>query len=136
MTTVRTHKGAQPHVEWIDLQGNGVMVECVVMKRDGFGNIYFVEIPSLDAIDKTRMARILANRNANNFELWDLMSQITLNNGVNALVYFHQLVKIITPDGVIMNPRAGTIGTGRVDTAAIDAERSAATRRSAKKAAE
>jgi hypothetical protein len=135
MTVVRTHKGAQPHVEWIDLKGNGVMVECGVMKRDGFGNIYFIEIPSLDNIDKTRLARILANRNALNFELWDLMSQITLNNGVNALVYFHQLVKIITPDGVVMNPRAGTVGTGRVDTAAIDAERSAAARRSAKKAA-
>lgn len=126
--TVRTHKGVQPHVEWIDLKGNGVMVECAVMKRDAFGNIYFVEIPSLDQIDKTRMARILTNRNANNFELWDLMSQITLNNGVNALVYFHQLVKIITPDGVIMNPRAGTVGTGRVDTAAIDAERAKAAR--------
>ena len=125
-TVVRTHKGTHPHVEWIDLKGNGVMVECAIMKRDGFGNIYFVEIPSLDQIDKTRLARILSNRNANNFALWDLMSQITLNNGVNALVYFHQLVKIITNDGVIMNPRAGTVGAGRVDTAAVDAERSKA----------
>lgn len=122
--TIRTHKGTLPHVEWIDLKGNGVMVECCVMKRDAFGNIYFLELPSLDQIDKTRVARILMNRNAPNFELWDLMSQVTLNNGVNALAYFHQLVKIITPDGVIMNPRAGTVGSGRVDTAAQDAERS------------
>lgn len=113
---VSTKKGSFPHVEWIDLKGNGVYVECAVMKRDDFGNIFFIEIPSLDEIDKTRLVRILQNRNAEAFELWDLMSQITLNNGVNSLSYFHQLVKVITPSGVVMNPRAGTVGIGRVDT--------------------
>jgi len=114
--TVTTRKGQYPHVEWIDLKGNGVLTECAVLRRDDFGNIYYVEIPMLDGIDKTRLVRILTNRNATNFPLWDLMSQITLNNGVNALTYFHQLVKVISPEGVIMNPRAGTVGTGKVDT--------------------
>lgn len=109
---VRTAKGNLPHIEWIDLKGDGLMVECAVLKKDALGNIYYIPVTALDGIDKQRMARIITNRNANNFELWDLMSQITLNNGINALEYFHQLVKVISKNGVIMNPRAGVIGTG------------------------
>lgn len=111
--SVNQRPGNYPHIRWIDLKGNGVMTECAIIKEDGNGNIYFLEVPSLDKIDKGRIVKILTNRNANSFELWDLMSQMTLNNGVNALTYFHQLVKIITPAGVIMNPRGGTIGTGK-----------------------
>ena len=111
---VMSTEGNLPHVKWIDLLNNGVLTECAVLKEDELGNIYYLEIPSLDDIDKRRISRIITSRNATNFELWDLMSQLTLNNGVNALNYFHQLVKIITPDGVIMNPRMGVIGTGKV----------------------
>jgi hypothetical protein len=46
-------------------------------------------------------------------ELWDLMSNHTLGNGMNALTYFHQLVKVITPDGKITDPRAGRMGLAR-----------------------
>jgi len=108
--------GGIPHVFWIDLKGNGVLSECAVFKEDGFGNTYYMEIPTLDDIDKKRLVRILQGRNAETFELWDLMSQVTLNNGINALEYFHQLVKVITPEGVVMNPRAGTVGGGTVNT--------------------
>lgn len=111
---VRTAPGRYPHVQWIDLAGNGVMVECAIMKTDAHGNLYYIELPRLDRIDRNRMVKILMDRNAPNFELWDLMSQRSLNNGMNALEYFHQLVKVITADGVIMNPRAGTVGTGTV----------------------
>ena len=113
---ITKRQGSFPHVQWIDLKNNGVLVECAVLREDDYGNIYFIEIPSMDQIDKTRLVRIVNNRNALNFPLWDLMSQVTLNNGLNALTYFHQLVKVITPEGIIMNPRAGTIGTGKIDT--------------------
>ena len=116
--SVIVKKGNYPHTAWIDLKMNGVLVECIVMKTDAFGNISYIEINKLDKIDKNRLLKILSNRNAHSFELWDLMSQITLNNGVNALTYFHQLVQVITPQGVIMSPRAGEvgIGSGVVDT--------------------
>ena len=107
---IRSQQGAMKHVEWLDLKQNGLMVECAIMKRDSHGNIYYFELGHLDSIDKGRIARILKNRNAANFELWDLMSQTTLNNGVNALEYFHQLVKIISPDGVIYTPKGGVVG--------------------------
>jgi hypothetical protein len=110
--TVRQHDGNIPHVKWIDLKGNNILVECAILKTDSLGNIYYIEIPNLDHIDKQRLSRLLRNRNAVNFELWDLCSQVTLNNGMNALEYFHQLVKVITPTGVIMNPKVGAIGVG------------------------
>lgn len=112
---VVTRKGSHPHVEWIDLKNNRVLVECAVLKRDDFGNIYYIDTTALDGIDKGRLARILHSRHANSFPLWDLMSQSQLPNGMNALDYFHQIVKIITPDGVIMNPRAGQVGYGKLD---------------------
>ena len=117
-------QGSMPHIYWIDLANDGVYTECAVMKRDVQGNIYFFPLNVLDKIDKGRMARILSNRNANAFELWDLMSQITLNNGVNALEYFHQLVEVVTPNGRRMSPRDGVIGTsnqGRIDMRGADA---------------
>lgn len=110
--TVKQHQGNIPHIKWLDLKSNNILVECAILKEDGFGNIYYIEVPNLDGIDKQRLVRILTNRNSPNFELWDLMSQITLNNGMNALDYFHQVVKVITPDGISMNPRIGAVGVG------------------------
>lgn len=112
-TAVTSTPGAYPHVEWIDLKGDGVLVECAVVKKDEFGNIYFIELRKLDRIDRQRMFRILTNRSANNFELWDLLSQRTLGNGMNALEYFHQLVKVVTPSGRIKRPRMGEVGFGQ-----------------------
>lgn len=109
--TITQRQGAHTHIKWLDLQQNGLMVECAIMKEDAQGNIYYFPLGGLDSIDKGRMARILQNRNSNNFPLWDLMSQTTLNNGVNALTFFHQLVKVISPDGVIYTPKGGVVGT-------------------------
>lgn len=98
------------HIAWIDLYGDGVLHECAVMRTKADGNILFFQVNALDEIDRRRLAGILATRNANNFELWDLMSQKTLGNGVNALSYFHQLVKVLSPAGKILDPRSGQVG--------------------------
>jgi len=107
---VRTRKGKFPHIEWLDLKGDGLMVECAIMKKDAHGNISFFELGKIDSIDKQRVARLVQSRTAEQFELWDLMSQTTLNNGVNALTYFHQLVRVISADGVIYSPKGGVVG--------------------------
>lgn len=112
-----TRAGKYPHVEWIDLNNNGIAVEVAVLKRDSQGGVYFIRLDALDSIDKSRMAKILTNRNAPNFELWDLMSQITLGNGENALKYFHQLVRIKTPQGEIIRPAHGRIGVAQPQVA-------------------
>lgn len=113
---VRMYDGSLPHIAWIDLDGNGMFTECAVMKRDKLGNVYFFPLTSLDNVDKGRLARILKNRQAKTFELWELMEQITLNNGVNALEYFHQLVEMISANGKRVRPQEGIVGTGMVDT--------------------
>lgn len=114
--TVTTYEGKWPHTKWIDLKNDGVMNECAVLKEDGFGNIYYIEIPALDAIDKDRIGRMIGGPRAREIPLWETMAQTTLRNGMNGLDYFHQLVKVITPEGVIMNPRVGAVGTGKIDT--------------------
>lgn len=107
---VQSRVGKLPHVEWLDLKNDNTFCECVVMKRDPNQNIYYFQVNELDTIDKKRLSRILHGRHAATMELWDLMSQVTLNNGVNALSYFHQLVKVVTPSGSVYTPRTGMIG--------------------------
>lgn len=111
---VQTVKSQYPHIEWIDLGSDGTLVECAIMKKDTTGNIYFFEVSKLDSIDRQRVLQIISDRNTNNFELWDLMANKVLGNGANALEYFHQLVKVITPSGKIINPQLGRIGAGSV----------------------
>lgn len=126
--------GHLPHIKWIDLQGNGVLVECAIMAEDSLGNLSYIQVNNLDAVDRRRLLKIITSRNATQFPLWDLLSNITLNNGVNALTYFHQLVKTISQNGVISTPRQGEVGTGAViDVAAQKASQARA--KVAKKAA-
>lgn len=106
--------GHLPHIKWIDLQGNGTLVECAVMNEDAQGNISYIQVNNLDAVDRRRLLKIITSRNATQFPLWDLLSNITLNNGVNALTYFHQLVRVISQNGVVSTPRQGEVGTGAV----------------------
>lgn len=103
-----------PHIEWLELRMDNVLHECAVLRRDAQGSVYYIELNALDQIDKRRLVGILADRNAKNFELWDLLSQKTLGNGVNALVYFHQLVHVLTPSGKILDQRAGQVGIAAV----------------------
>lgn len=103
-------KSSLPHLEWLNLRDDGTLIECAIMKEDAQGNIYHIPLTSLDETDKKRLAKLITNRNSRNFPLWDLMAQTTLGNGVNALEYFHQLVKILTPHGTIIDPIQGRRG--------------------------
>jgi len=102
-------KGKYPHVGWVDLEGQGILTEVAVVKESNTG-LYFIRLDQMDGIDKQRLFRIITNRNAHMYELWDLMSNVTLGNGANSLDYFHQYVKVLTPSGKVMNPQMGRIG--------------------------
>ena len=99
-----------PHVYRIDLYNEGLAHECAVLSTDKFGNTYYIKISDLDEIDRTRIGKILQHRYINQLPLWDVMSQTTLKNGMNALDYFQQLVKAITPAGKPFTPKAGAGG--------------------------
>lgn len=106
-----------PHVEWLELYADGMLHECAVMSRDRFGNVLFFKINELDQTDKRRLVGILMDRNAKSIPLWDLMANKTLGNGVNALAYYTQLVKQLTPNGKVIDPRSGQqAGTGVINT--------------------
>lgn len=106
-----------PHIEWIEIHGDGILHECAVMSRDRFGNILFFKVNDLDDIDKRRLAGILMDRNSRHMALWDVMLNKTLGNGVNALAYFNQLVRQLTPNGKVLDPRSGQQGIpGQVNT--------------------
>ena len=105
-----------PHIEWLELNSDGILHECALMKRDGFGNVLFFKTNDLDDIDKKRLAGILTDRNARSMELWDLMMNKTLGNGVNALTYFNQLVRQLTPFGKVLDPRSGQMAGAQSGT--------------------
>jgi len=121
---IQMYQGSLPHIFWIDLRQDGTFTECAVMKRDKLGNVFYFPLTAIDDIDKKRLHKIVTNRNAVHFELWDLMSNITLNNGVNALSYFHQLVRVMTPAGQSRRPQEGVVGInardGTIDTRSAD----------------
>lgn len=96
------------HVQYIDLFGNGLLEEVVVIKEESNGDKHFIQTRVLDEIDLARLRTILDKRDANLYAMWDLMSQTQLRNGMNALEYFHQLVRIKTAAGpIVQSGRAG-----------------------------
>lgn len=107
--SINVIKGKYPHVGWVDLEGQGILTEVAVLKETTTG-VSFIRLDQMDGIDKQRLFRIISNRNAHMYELWDLMSQVTLGNGANALDYFHQYVKVLTPGGAVIAPQMGRVG--------------------------
>jgi hypothetical protein len=104
-----------PHIAWIDLHNNKVMQEIAIMKEDeSNGDIYYIAISDLDQIDKVRLLGILKKPNTAKMPLWEAMSNETLKNGINALVFFHQLTKIRTTHGKILTVGSGQRGAGGI----------------------
>jgi hypothetical protein len=100
-----------PHMAWADLFNNQVLVEILVMSIDPKnGDLYFIRADQLDDIDRKRLVKILHRRDAQKYALWDLLSQVTLPNGQNALEFFEQLVKVRSVSGQIFSPNKGMRG--------------------------
>ncbi len=99
------------HVFWADLDGRGLMQEIIVVAKDpNRGMIWFIPMNALDQIDKRRIAKLVTDRSATMLPLFEVMANTRLGNGVNALEYFHQLVKIWTASGQVVDPNSGLIG--------------------------
>lgn len=86
------------HIYNFDIKGDGRFREVAVIKMaknaDGaVTSVYYIDVALLDNVDKGRIKQAVTSIHANKYELWDLLSQMTLNNGKNALDYFHQLVR-------------------------------------------
>lgn len=98
-------------IEWMDLENNGVMIECAILKKFPNGDTYFFALSSLDNIDKQRLRNILVHKSAALYtELWSMLEQHTLGNGMNALLYFNQLAKLRTASGQMLPYGGGQKG--------------------------
>lgn len=108
------------HVQYLDLYGNGIFTEVVVVKEEVNGDKYFLQTNLLDIIDLERLRNILDKRDSAAYPMWDLMANTMLRNGMNALEYFHQLVRVKTKAGPIVQP--GKAGQRVVQISVPDAD--------------
>lgn len=109
-TPIEIRPGKFPHISWIDPTGTGIWEEVAIVNIDSNGNVHFFPLSSIDAIDKRRLFDIITSRQATMFPLYELFAQKTLGNGVNALEFYQQVTRILTPNGQILTPRVGQVG--------------------------
>ena len=91
------------HVFLIDWDDNGLMKEIAVVNELADGTIYGIEVEKLHPIDKARLKKVVTSQHSDKYPLWELLSQGRLNNGMNALDFFHQnYVKVKRPRGAVI----------------------------------
>jgi hypothetical protein len=95
------------HVYYLDVNDDGQYREVAVVKKDGNGSVYYIDVQLLDNVDKGRLKKIVTDIHADKYELWDLMSQKRLSNGINALDYFHRLVRVKKAPGAVNTAMGG-----------------------------
>lgn len=106
------------HIFLCDVDDSGLLKEVALVKKFKDGTIYYIEIDSLHAIDKGRIKKIVSSSHSDKYELWELMAQSKLSNGMNALDFFHSNnVKVKRPKGA----RASTGGLESISAYGSDA---------------
>lgn len=118
---------AQNHIEYLDVDGSGIKKEIVVLKKWDNGALTYIDLTMVDKIDKARLKQVLQHPGAQNpsMQLYQIMSTITLSNGLNALDYFHanhaKQYRPVSFDGV-MRGGLDEVDTRIVSTNVIGAE--------------
>jgi hypothetical protein len=98
------------HVYLIDWNDDGLLKEIAVVMEAPDGTIYGIEIDKLHPIDKARLKKFLVSVHADKYPLWELLSQGRLNNGVNALDFFHSnYVRVKRPRGSVLGGGLATV---------------------------
>lgn len=105
------------HVFLIDWDDAGIFKEVAVVKEDeGDGTIYGILVDTLHPIDQSRLKKIVTSQHADKYPLWELMSQMTLKNGYNALDFFHaNYVKVKRPRGAVVGGSLSDLSTNLDD---------------------
>jgi hypothetical protein len=92
------------HLKYMTIGKKGGMAEEVLILGGNEYTTYFIRTKELDEVDRKRMRMILDKRDADRLDLWDIMDQVTLGNGKNALEYFHQLAYAMDNEGNLGKP--------------------------------
>lgn len=91
------------HVKLIDWNDDGILREIAVVMETQDGTLFGIEIDRLHPIDKARLKKVITSVHADKYPLWELLSQARLNNGMNALDFFHSnYVKVKRPRGAVI----------------------------------
>lgn len=116
-TKIEKRKTNLHHVFLIDWDDTGIFKEVAIVKEDeGDGTIYGILVETLHPIDMSRLKKIVTSQHADKYPLWELMSQITLKNGYNALDFFHaNHVKVKRPRGAVVGGSLSDISTSMDD---------------------
>lgn len=102
-TKIEKQKTNLQHVFLIDWNDDGLLKEIAVVMETNDGSIFGIEVDKLHPIDKARLKKVVTSVHADKYPLWELLSQGRLNNGMNALDFFHQnYVKVKRPRGAVI----------------------------------
>lgn len=104
---VASQKTQFAHVERVDIHDTGSLREVAIMKRFENGSFSYIDTALLDQLDKSRLKGIVQSVHADKYDLWELCEQTTLSNGLNALDYFHQMVRTKFAPGHVAAPAEG-----------------------------
>lgn len=105
------------HVWLIDWNDDGILREIAVVSEMPDGTIYGIEVEKLHNIDKSRLKKFLVSVHADKYPLWELLSQGKLNNGTNALDFFHMnYVKVKRPRGAVLGGGLASVEVYGSDT--------------------
>jgi hypothetical protein len=100
------------HVYLIDWDDNGIQKEIAVVMETPDGTIYGIDVANLHTLDRKRLQRFVTSIHADKYPLWELLSQGKLDNGMNALDFFHaNYVKRKMPRGAISGGTFGSLST-------------------------
>ena len=105
------------HVYLIDWNDDGILREIAVVMESPDGTLYGIEVDKLHPIDKARLKKFLVSVHADKYPLWELLSQGKLNNGLNALDFFHMnYVKVKRPRGAVLGGGLASVEVYGTDT--------------------
>jgi hypothetical protein len=101
------------HVFLVDINDNGQLREVALVKEEANGSLIYIDIASLDIIDKGRLKKFVSSMHADKYPLWELMSLDRLSNGVNGLDYFHQMCRTKYAPGHVNTAMGGGLSSVR-----------------------
>lgn len=97
---IELHPTRLPHIFHCDIHDTGLLREIAVLKKTKDGSIFYIDIDPLHQIDKARLKKAVTSQYAAERPLWEILSNTTLSNGMNALDFFHSnSVKVKRPKG-------------------------------------
>lgn len=103
-TSIEMRPTNMNHIFLIDWNDDGILREiAVVMVDPRDGSVYGIEIDAMHQIDKSRLKKFLVSVHSDKYPLWQLLAEGKLNNGANALDFFHSnYVKVKRPLGAVL----------------------------------